>query len=418
MKRRDFLRQCSLFSIGLGLSWQTAGVAWANPAAAPQSAAPRRILVAINLFGGNDGLNTVVPLKEYDRYRRLRPTLGLSRERILTLPDASDFGFNASLSGINDLYNQGKVAIVAGVGLPLGTRGLFDHEQSQIRFQAGSSSSGLVLNNGWIGRYLDSVKEEQFSPGVNFGAGTLLLRGDNFDPLSIDRLERFQLTPPFDRERTGEFYRRLRQLEDEDAVSKHTQTQRNKGLMQSEIVQQRARAYQAKAQYPENNPVASTLQQCAALITANLGIVSLGLGYNGFDTHVQQNIGGNGRLGNHDQLLKNVSDAVAAFQADITAQQINAEVVTLIFSEFGRTPRENSDRGTDHGFGSVMLVVGNSVKGGVYGEYPSIEENRLISNQIAVTTDLRSVYATILAKHLQADPGPIFEGDFPLLAFL
>jgi uncharacterized protein (DUF1501 family) len=336
----------------------------------------------------------------------------------LTLENAPDLGFNASLASINDLYNQGKVAVVAGVGLPLGTRGLFDHEQSQIRFQAGSSSSGLVINTGWIGRYLDSVKEEEFSPGVDFGGGTLLLRGNTFDPLNIDRIERFQLIAPFDRERTSDFYRRLRELNEDDVVSKHTQTQRRKGLMQSEVVQQRARAYQPKAQYPENNPVAATLQQCAALISADLGIASLSLGYNGFDTHVQQNIGGNGRLGTHDQLLKNVSDAVAAFQADITAQQVNAEVVTLIFSEFGRTPRENSDRGTDHGFGSIMLVVGNSIKGGVYGEYPSIEDTALVMNQVAVTTDLRRVYATILAKHLQTDPGPIFEGDFPLLGFL
>jgi uncharacterized protein (DUF1501 family) len=147
---------------------------------------------------------------------------------------------------------------------------------------------------------------------------------------------------------------------------------------------------------------------------------ALTVGVDGFDTHAAQNDGASAtELGNHDYLLKIVSDAIGAFQADVEAHGFGDRVVTLVFSEFGRRVYENTDLGTDHGFAGGMFVVGESVVGGVYGEYPSLAESALVfDGNVDVTVDFRSVYATVLERHLGADSGPILGGDFGTLAFL
>ncbi|MBL8151671.1 MAG: DUF1501 domain-containing protein, partial [Blastocatellia bacterium] len=190
------------------------------------------------------------------------------------------------------------------------------------------------------------------------------------------------------------------------------------GLEQSAIVQERAGKYQPKVTYPKTS-LAESLQQCAALISADLGVRALSVGLGGFDTHSKQNMSREvGGLGFHDNLLKQVSDAVSAFYTDAEAQGFADRIVVLIFSEFGRTPNENGDQGTDHGYASVMFVVGGSVKGGVYGEYPSLDQSKLFIDNLDVNTDFRSVYSTLLANHLSVDPEQVLGSKFSTLSFI
>jgi uncharacterized protein (DUF1501 family) len=149
-------------------------------------------------------------------------------------------------------------------------------------------------------------------------------------------------------------------------------------------------------------------------VAADLGVKALSVGTDGYDTHASQNDGNY-----HNDLLLGVSEAVVAFHDDLAAHGLGEKVVLVVFSEFGRRPEQNNDIGTDHGFGSVAFVVGESVRGGLYGEHPSIEESAFVlDGNVDVTTDFRAVYATILDKHLGADPVEVLGEEFSPLGFL
>jgi uncharacterized protein (DUF1501 family) len=161
------------------------------------------------------------------------------------------------------------------------------------------------------------------------------------------------------------------------------------------------------------------LRDAAALIGADRGVRALGVKLAGFDTHSSQNAAPPHQLPYHQALLSTAADALAAFHADLAGHGLADRVVTVVVSEFGRRAYENNDAGTDHGLASVVLVIGEPVRGGVYGDYPDLSADALVlDGNPAVHVDFRSVYATLLAHHLGADPGPVLAGDFPLLAFL
>ena len=197
INRREFLKT-SATAVGLGLTG-----AWLNPIAeAKKIAAPdasQRVMVVINLFGGNDGLNTVIPLEQYDRYRTLRPTLAVDRAQALSLPNSGDLAFHPRMQPLHDLYTQNKVAIINSVGVPNNARGLFDHAAGQYEFQSCDIQYDTSKKpSGWLGRFLDRVPEQQISPGVDLGGGKLILTGEKRTPVSISTLEEFQLKYSFD----------------------------------------------------------------------------------------------------------------------------------------------------------------------------------------------------------------------------
>lgn len=424
LTRRQFLRRSAITAVGLSFSsplFETAAFAGVPRAGARGPGG--RAIVAVNLFGGNDGLNTVVPLFQYDRYRQLRPKIGIERERVLALPGVDALGLNPAMTGVRDLYAAGKVAILPGVGAPHDAYGLFDHEASQYLFQTGDvkGSATATVPSGWIGRWLDAAGEGSFNPAVNFGGGELLLRGARSEALTISSIESFQVLPGFDREARAAAYADIaRTPATAGGVAERNRQLRFQVLSQSELVRERTAGYEPAAAYPAENALGDSLRECAMLLSAGLGVRALSVGYDGFDTHAGQNAGAsNEEPGYHDYLLKSVSDAVAAFHADLAGHGLSEDVLVVVFSEFGRRPEENNDRGTDHGLGSVAFVVGDAVRGGVYGEHPSLEEEHLVlDGNVDATTDFRSVYATVLARYLGADPEPVLGGAFPLLGFL
>jgi uncharacterized protein (DUF1501 family) len=179
-------------------------------------------------------------------------------------------------------------------------------------------------------------------------------------------------------------------------------------------------AYRARSAvtYPPTS-LGATLRDCTALLAAEQGVRAISVSLGAFDTHSGQNLrpSPGDLLGRHGHLLATVDAAVSAFVADLAGLGLGDQVVVLVFSEFGRRVPENPTGGTDHGLGSSMLVIGERVHGGVYGDYPSLDALVLEGN-LAVHTDFRAVYATILARHLGLDPEPIVGGVFPVLGFL
>lgn len=417
MTRRTFLRNSAITAIGLGLG----GSLFERTA---RAASGDKIVVVVNLFGGNDFLNTVVPIGQIDRYRAMRPNLHIRPERALALAGRTDVALNPGMTAMRDLYSQGRLAVVVGTGAPHDAQGLFDHEASQLNLQSagtsGSSFSGVP--SGWLGRYLDSVDAGLLPPGVDVGGyATLLLAGLERDSLALFSIDSFGITPGFDRDARLAAYRKIQEssrLNREPAL--RGSALRRQVLDVAEALHERTASYQPAVAYPQYNAVADSLMQCAELITADLGVRALTVGADGFDTHAAENDGASAtELGNHDYLLMTVSDALAAFHADIVAHGYGDRVLTLVVSEFGRRAWENTDLGTDHGFGGGMFVLGEMVRGGVYGDYPSLAESQLVfDGNIDTTVDFRSVYATILGDYLDADPTPILGGDFASLGFV
>jgi uncharacterized protein (DUF1501 family) len=410
--RREFLKRAACGAVGVTvlepLLSRGAGAAFA--------AAGDKCVVVINLFGGNDGLNTLVPLTEYERYRRMRPLLGLDRASLLPLSGQPDFGLNPGLGGLQTLFNQGKVAILNGVGVPPEATGLFDHSAQQYEFQTGDivRNQGLVPPSGWLGRYLDGVTGGVVAPGVDMGGGKLMLTGLTFDPLTINSIDELQLQVSYDEEARRAAYADVMAMpHPASQVGEKSRLLRVAGLAQSEAIRRATASYVPAVTYPDTS-LAWNLQQCARIIYGNLGVSALCAGTGGFDTHGEQNDGGY-----HNGLLQEVGDAILAFHQDLTAHGLSDKVLILTISEFGRTPFENASRGSDHGFGSVSFAVGDPVRGGIYGDYPHLGDSWLVFHDLLdVTTDFRSVYATAFANFLGADPVPILGGSFPILGYL
>lgn len=414
MNRREFIKNSAAAAVGFGLSGSflpAAGKFVKTPAAAVAD----RVLLIINLFGGNDGLNTVIPLNQYDRYRQLRPTTGVDRAGVLPLPGVPDLGLHPRMNGLLDLYGKGKVAIINGVGVPQNASGLFDHAAGQYQFQ--SCDLAYAVSNrppsGWLGRYLDTVPERFVSPGIDMGGGKLILTGNRREPISISSLDEFKLKFSFDEKERSNSYKNLMKVAyRENEVAENNRQLRLKSLAQSSVIQARTAGYTPAAQYPAESYLGFQMMQSAQLIWGDLGVKALTVGFGDFDTHY-------GQVGVHDKLLQELSDSIFAFYADLQAHGLSDRVLILTISEFGRRAYENNVVGTDHGFASVAFAIGDTVKGGVYGGYPNLNETSLVlDGNPDVNTDFRAVYTTAISRFLDADPGPAVGGKFPVLGFL
>lgn len=425
LSRREFLKRGTYTGLALTLGRPailSVVEAITDPALVTASATPSdKVVAVVNLFGGNDGLNTVIPLAQFDRYRTLRPTIALPSESILSLSDTSEFGLNPGMTALRDLYSQGQVAIINGVGVPTGTDGLFDHSAQQSVFQTctlDGSGSASTATTGWLGRYLDTVPVGSVSTGIDLGGGRRMLTGLTTTPLSLDGIEGLLVSSSGDdADAKRSAYQTIVQIpHTASAVGEDVRQIRLQMLAQGEILRQATANYQPLATYPDSW-LGFQLLECAKLIAADLGIRAFAVGTGGFDTHSDQREGGSS-LGFHDTLLKDLGDSISAFYTDLVAHGVADRVVILTISEFGRRAYQNDD-GTDHGLGSISFAIGSLVRGGIYGTYPSLNESALVYNgNLEVTTDFRSVYATILANVFQVNPTPIIGASVPLLGFL
>jgi uncharacterized protein (DUF1501 family) len=378
-------------------------------AALPSSG--ERVLVVLQLSGGNDGLNTVVPFTD-DAYGRKRPTLRLPSAELRKI--SPQLALHPRMAGFERLFKDGRLAIVQGVGCPGLSR---DHEVALRTWQAGAPArrdgSPYLVDTGWVGRatdYLGSrarpaaagvfVGEIPRPFGINAASAVVpaLHAGRDF------KLDWAGETP----EGTGGL--EVGAASQPSVLLRHV---RSSLTLAREHARRLANVAPAAAAYPAGG-LGEDLRTIARLIRAEIGLrivyAELGGGdIGGFDNHANQ-------IGNHCALLQQLSDSVAAFAADLAADGLLERVVLLTFSEFGRTVAENGRRGTDHGAAAPMFLVGGKVRGGIHGAPPSLTD--LEGDALKHHTDFRAVYATVLDHWLGLPSADILHGKFERLELL
>ena len=394
LARRDVLR-AGAYGLGLGvIGWGTTprGAA-AMPAEA--AAGDGRILVVVELSGANDGLNTVVPYAD-DAYYRARPKLGIRAEKLRKLDDR--FGLQPTMAGFERLYKDGRLAIVHGVGYDHPS---FSHFSSMAYWHTGAPNSGDAF--GWLGRLADSIDPrgtDNFLVDIE-SRQSLAVRARNHVPLVFDNPDKFARGRLFEEQGT------LGTL----AAARSARNPTESFLFGVAASAQRAEVHVREACAAYRSPVdyglyRFGLERVAALIAAGFPTRIYYVAYpnNAFDTHVTQ-------ADTHARILTYTSDHIAAFLQDMERIGRADDVAVMVFSEFGRRVAENANLGTDHGTAGLAFVAGRKVRGGHYGEMPSLTD--LDDGNMRYTTDFRRVYATMIRSWMgSADVRAVLKDDF------
>jgi uncharacterized protein (DUF1501 family) len=378
------------------------------PSANPRSPT-RNTLVVVQLSGGNDGLNTVVPYR--DRlYRELRPQLAVPEAEVLLLDDA--LALHPALGPLKDRFDAGQLAVVLGVGYPNPDR---SHFRAMDIWQTAVPEA--YERTGWLGRYLAGCTcgrdEAPAALSVTQTLPRALWTESVFVP-SLTSLNgyRFQSDPRYPADREA----RLRALRALDATTEALRPyaeflgwQSLNALASADALQQVAALWQTPVEYPANNPLATALKTVGQLLGGEYGVRVAYVQLGGFDTHANQQA-------THRRLLEQLGAALDAFQRDLEAMGKADQVVTMTFSEFGRRVRENGSGGTDHGTAEPLFVLGTRVRGGLYGQQPSLAD--LDGGDLRFHVDFRAVYATVLERWLGADAAGVLGRRYEPLAFL
>jgi uncharacterized protein (DUF1501 family) len=410
ISRRDLIRNGLVaLSVGAASPHFLIRAAHASPrAAAALRAEGARTLIVVEMAGGNDGLNTVIPYAD-EAYYRVRPGLAIKREDALPISDA--VALHPSMGRFKELYDLGRLAVVQGAGYPNPD---YSHFRAMEIYRA--ADTGPYNGIGWLGRYLDATvkRHDQHFAGLSATGGVNpAVRGDDYHIPAVANAGAYQLAtdPRFGGDRqnrlnaftalnsSGDGSRTMLPLLEDTAKAAYAS---------SRELQELVRAYSSSVEYPMTG-LGNSLKLMAQVLTANVGLQVGYVTIGGFDTHADQ-------VNAHATLLGQVTSAVAAFLDDIAAHGLADKVVVLTMSEFGRRVEENGSRGTDHGSAQPMFVAGAPVKGGLYGRYPSLTD--LDNKNLKMTTDFRSVYATVIQDWLKADARAILKGDFPTLGLV
>jgi uncharacterized protein (DUF1501 family) len=409
--RRDLLsRGALLVAAGLSVPSFLSRTALAIGPAAIAAGQQGKILVAVQLSGGNDGLNTLVPYGQQSYYD-LRPTLALPADTVLPLTDK--VGLHPGLAGLKGLYDSSNLAVVQGVGYPNPNRSHF--RSMDIWHTARPETFEL---SGWLGRYLDacSCSQGEAMPGVSVGdqLNGLFWTDTTLVPAiaSVGAFS-YQTDSKYKNDRDSQ----LKTLKNIYAQAGHWSPYDQlirKGTMAalagSDELIRVASGYQTPVEYPANNGLANQLKMVAQVIAGGMGTRLFSVQIGGFDTHANE-------LDQHSRLMTQLSEALVAFWQDLGHLNKQDDVVIMTFSEFGRRAAQNGSAGTDHGTAEPMFVLGGTVRGGLYGTYPSLED--LDGNgDIKFNADFRSVYASVLRDHLGADAQKVLGGTFEPVALV
>lgn len=362
------------------------------------------IMVVVELAGGNDGLNMLVPFED-PLYYKNRPTIGVPKEQVHKLSD--QVGLHPNMAAAAELFKSGRLAVVQGVGYPEPNR---SHFRSMEIWHTASTST-KVPTTGWLGRVLD----DQITPGGDPRLPGLAFTGnlpqaflaDKVSVPVIQQIENFAGTP-------GDGAMRERTLRKLSTVAGAKQPQIEFVRRQADTVYRTAERlrdaaakYKSDVMYP--GELGAQLRRAAQVITADLGARILFVQQGGYDTHSNQ-------AASHPVLLGELADSLASFDRDLQQHKLSDRVTVMVFSEFGRRVDENASHGTDHGAGSHMLLIGSKVKGGLSGSYPSLE--KLGDGDLIHSVDFRSVYATVLDKWLGCPAEKLLGGKFASLDLL
>ena len=407
MQRRTFVSSAlSVAFLGGNASRALAQVAGAAPVL-PAFGQPDNVLVVVQMAGGNDGLNTVVPWSD-DAYHRVRPAIGIPAGQVLKLDGR--IGFNPALKGLNELYQRGKVALVQGVGYPNPNRSHF--EATQIWETA---SPDRPQQYGWLGRYLDKRFSGGAKPASLFEAVSLgdmlpaALVASHVEVPAIGALGAFGYNTGRDlasKQSAGVLYDGAKAGQS-PYLAMIAETARD-AYHGGDVLRAQTASFTNKATYASNG-FAQQLALAAKMIGSSAGSKIVFVSIGSFDTHA-------GQRAQQDRLLGYLGDGLLSFYTDLAAHGLDRNVLTLTFSEFGRRVTQNASNGTDHGTAMPVFLVGGAVKGGIYGEHPSL--TNLDQGDLPFATDFRSVYATVIERWLGRDPSDIISGAYPMLGFV
>ena len=367
------------------------------------------ILVVLQLTGGNDYLNTIIPYGD-PLYYDNRANVSIPQDRVLPIDDR--FGFNPSLAPIKNLYDQGKVAIINGIGYPVPNR---SHFRSMDIWH--TCEPDKVGTEGWLGRVIRDLdpRGENVLTGVNFGRGlprALALTGVPVASVSV--LETYGvltgITQEPDRsEALDVFARMYAPAAGTGPVMDYLGQTGLDALKGADILKTAPQKYHSSVEYADS-PIGRNLQGIAKVLLADLGTRVFYTQHGGFDTHANQGP-------THPKLWTDVSQAVTDFLADLREHDAADNVLMFVFTEFGRRVKDNGS-GTDHGSGGVAFAIGDPVKGGMYSEYPSLKEGDLLEGDLHFNIDYRGVYGTMVEKWLGLDATPVVGGNFEQLSFV
>ena len=367
------------------------------------------VLVVLQLTGGNDYLNTVIPYTD-PLYRDNRPAVGIPEDKMLPLDD--QVAFHPSMGPIRDLYNQGKVAIIHGVGYPNSPR---SHFRSMDIWH--TCEPDKLGTEGWLGRATRDIdpNKESVVTTVSFGPSLFRALAMPGVPVAcVDDLESYGFLPGFSEEQQririlDRFARLYSPALGTGPVMDYLGQTGMDSLKGADILKLAPERYSSSVEYADTT-IAGKLKGIAQVHLANLGTRIFYCDHGSFDSHSSQ-------LGMHATLLKDMSEAIEDFFDDLQEHDASDNVVMFLFSEFGRRVHDNGS-GTDHGAAGAAFVIGDPVKGGQYGEYPSRKGEDLEQGDLVPNTDFRGVYSTILEDWLGLDARPIVEGSFEKPAFM
>ena len=402
LTRRDFMKSAAVFS-ALGVAPQFLTQTVEGAAQSIHGFRDDRVLVVVQLGGGNDGLNTLVPYGD-DAYYRARPNLGLKRERLIPVNDY--LAFNDRLRDMMKLYENGNLAVIQGTGYPNPDRSHF----RSMEIWHTASDSDEFLGTGWIGRYFDHHCSGSARPQVGAALGKerpQAFDGEEGYGVAFEQPSRFGWQPGRGADNKQNFARINTGNHGADETLDFLRHVTSNAIMSSEEV--REAANRGKAQGAAGRQVSNALKQVAGLIRGNLATRIFYVSTSGFDTHA-------GQAGQHDNLLTQVGKGLMEFQAQLEKDGNADRVMTMVFSEFGRRVRENQSGGTDHGTAAPMFLMGKNINPGLYGRYPSLTD--LQSGDLKHNVDFRQIYATVLNDWFGVDSTSVLGREFKNLPII
>lgn len=414
MKRRSFLKTSSILSTPLMVGGVSVAPVVQNAFSSFLNPDSDRVLVLIQLNGGNDGLNCVIPLDQYGNLTAVRPQVIIPENDIIKVTDT--VGFHPSMAAMKEIYEAGNLSVIQSVGYPNQNR---SHFRSTDIWHTGSDAS-TFLNRGWLGRYFDQFYEnypanfpnddcpDPFALTIGSSVSeTCQGLGGNFSLALIDPDNLSQLSTPINNELSegcyaGKLDFLAKTIEQTNAYGTVIQEANDLGSNASTI-------------YNENDNLAQKMKLVARLIKGGLRtkvyVVSLG----GFDTHADQVTDSDTTVGVHAELLRELSEAILAFQDDLKRLGLFERVAGMTYSEFGRRIRSNFSNGTDHGTAAPLILFGSCVLPTIHGDNPEIAQDVGEQEGVPMQFDFRSVYGSVLADWFGVEETVIREiliGDF------
>jgi uncharacterized protein (DUF1501 family) len=401
--RREFLRAGTYgvgVSVGLPALFQHVSLVQTAQALEGKSEKhPERILVVLELSGGNDGLNTVIPVHD-DAYHKARPKIGVSKAEALKLDDK--FALHPACTGLQSLFKDGRLAIVHGCGYPSPNLSHFTAmEYWHTAVPHGSD------RYGWLGRFADSYQREPIENYIiDIGSQqSLAVKSAKHSPVIFKDPKRFGRVGSAAEQKVFEAFGKVyptanRSLDFVNTVSRTA-------TVGASVIRSACAEYRTLVDYGSDNDLTLDLRKVAGMIKAGLPTRIYYVSMGGFDTHAAQ-------APAQRLLLIYLSDALRGFQEDLDRIGRASDVAVMVFTEFGRRVNENASGGTDHGTATPMFIVGKQVKGGFYGTPPSLTD--LDNGNLKMTTDFRSVYGTMLKEWMGFDNSrAVLKGDFSTL---